>query len=276
MAKAQYIGVGGVARKVKQPYVGVSGVARKVKSGYVGVSGVARQFFQGGVPASSLAVGSSVYLKENGTNVEYLVVHQGNPSTSLYDASCNGTWLLRKDVYEKRQYSTSGSNNYPESTTNSYLNSTFLSILDTSVQSAVKQVKLPYTKSTTADYVTSSVVLSGANGFSAKVFLLAAYEVGITYVNYYNVSEDGAKLDFFSTGDTTSSNNKRIAYLEGSAVAWFLRTPGPNSSSAILQVWTDGGPASQNYSTTTFGIRPALILPSTALFNPDTLEFVSA
>ena len=47
MAKAKYIGVGGIARKVSGEYVGVSGIARKVKSGYIGVSGVARQFFLG-------------------------------------------------------------------------------------------------------------------------------------------------------------------------------------------------------------------------------------
>lgn len=47
MAKAQYVGVSGVARKAKQPYVGVDGVARKVKNGFVGVDGVARQFFAG-------------------------------------------------------------------------------------------------------------------------------------------------------------------------------------------------------------------------------------
>lgn len=29
-------------------------------------------------------------------------------------------------------------------------------------------------------------------------------------------------------------------------------------------------------SNSKYGVRPALILPSTALFNPDTLEFVSA
>lgn len=45
MAKAIYVGVSGVARKVKQPFIGVSNVARKVKSGYIGVGGVARQFF---------------------------------------------------------------------------------------------------------------------------------------------------------------------------------------------------------------------------------------
>lgn len=45
MAKAQFIGVGGVARKVKAQHIGVAGVARKVKAGYIGVGGVARQFF---------------------------------------------------------------------------------------------------------------------------------------------------------------------------------------------------------------------------------------
>lgn len=42
----------------------------------------------------SKAVGSVVKIKENGTRVNYLVVHQGKPS-SIYDESCNGTWLLR-------------------------------------------------------------------------------------------------------------------------------------------------------------------------------------
>ena len=45
MAKGAYVGVGGVARKVKKIYIGVGGVARKVKKGYIGVGGVARLFF---------------------------------------------------------------------------------------------------------------------------------------------------------------------------------------------------------------------------------------
>lgn len=44
MAKAVYLGVAGVARKVKKMYIGVNGVARKVKKAYIGVGGVARQF----------------------------------------------------------------------------------------------------------------------------------------------------------------------------------------------------------------------------------------
>ena len=46
--KALYIGVDGVARKVKKAYIGVDNVARKVKKMYMGVEGVARCIFSGG------------------------------------------------------------------------------------------------------------------------------------------------------------------------------------------------------------------------------------
>lgn len=42
-----YIGVNGVARKIKKVYVGVDGVAREVKSGYTGVGGVAKKWWSG-------------------------------------------------------------------------------------------------------------------------------------------------------------------------------------------------------------------------------------
>lgn len=45
MAGKTYVGVGGIARKVRNIYVGVNGVARKVKKVYVGVGGVARPCF---------------------------------------------------------------------------------------------------------------------------------------------------------------------------------------------------------------------------------------
>ena len=45
-----------------------------------------------GILAGDLAVGSSVYLMENGAAAKYLVVNQGKPSgSSLYDDSCDGT-----------------------------------------------------------------------------------------------------------------------------------------------------------------------------------------
>lgn len=60
MAKGQYVGVGGAARRVKQIYVGASSVARKAKSGYEGVSGVARRFFQSGYTWKRYAVNYGV------------------------------------------------------------------------------------------------------------------------------------------------------------------------------------------------------------------------
>jgi len=48
MAKGIYVGVNGVARKVKKVYIGTGNVARKVKKGYIGVGGVARPFWTGG------------------------------------------------------------------------------------------------------------------------------------------------------------------------------------------------------------------------------------
>ena len=56
-----------------------------------------------GIFSGDLAVGSVVKLIENGVATEYLVVNQGKPSgSSLYDDSCDGTWLLRNDIYENR------------------------------------------------------------------------------------------------------------------------------------------------------------------------------
>lgn len=44
------------------------------------------------------AVGSTVKIKVNGTVKDFIIVHQGKPS-SVYDDSCNGTWVLMKDIY---------------------------------------------------------------------------------------------------------------------------------------------------------------------------------
>ena len=47
MAKYAYIGVSGIARKIKKMWGGVDGVAHKVKKAWIGVNGVARLFFSG-------------------------------------------------------------------------------------------------------------------------------------------------------------------------------------------------------------------------------------
>ena len=115
-----------------------------------------------------LSVGSSVYLNVNGAKTEFLVVHQGLPSSD-YDNSCDGTWLMMEALYESRVWHSSLSNSYSASSTHSYLNSTFFNLLDSDINSAVKTVKLPYINGTGS----AGSVASGSSGLSANVFLLS-------------------------------------------------------------------------------------------------------
>lgn len=205
------------------------------------------------------AVGSIVKLKVNGTAKEFIVVHQGKPS-SLYDESCNGTWLLMKDVYENRQWHSSNVNNLENSTIHSYLNTTFLNLLESNIRDVIKQVKIPYRKGGGENGSDQS----GANGLLCKIFLLSGYEVGFTTSDDQYFPVDGAKLSYFESETGSSALNKRIAYLNGSAAVWWLRSPYADYTYNVWVVHTDG--SYYNYGASdSCGIRPALILPSDAL-----------
>lgn len=213
------------------------------------------------VTLSSKAIGSTIKLKVNGSAKDFIVVHQGKPS-SVYDDSCNGTWLLMKDIYENRQWHSSNTNDYANSTIHSYLNSTFLNLFESNIKNAIKQVKLPYRKGSG----TSTTVTSGSNGLSAKIFLLSATETSFDFS--YMPSGEGAELAYFKGCADNSSDSKRVAYLNGSAAGWWLRSPGCDYFGHALYVnssgdWNGGG---CSYSC---GIRPALILPSTLLVSDD-------
>lgn len=217
-----------------------------------------------GILASTLPVGSVVKLMEGGTAVEYLVVNQGIPSnSSLYDASCDGTWLLRKDILELLAYNSSENNSYKASAIHSYINSTFFNLLGEMEQSVIKQVKIPYVNETGG-----AGIASGASGLSAKVFLLSGYEIGIGGADY--LPRDGAKLDYFD--QIAGADPKRIAYLNGSATNWWLRSPYTYRASTT-NVWyvADNGGCNTIRSTYQFGVRPALILSSNALFDEKTM-----
>ena len=213
------------------------------------------------VTLSSKAIGSTIKLKVNGSAKDFIVVHQGKPS-SVYDDSCNGTWLLMKDIYENRQWHSSSTNDYANSTIHSYLNSTFLNLFESNIKNAIKQVKLPYRKGSG----TSTTVTSGSNGLSAKIFLLSATETSFSFS--YMPSGEGAELAYFKGCADNSSDSKRVAYLNGSAASWWLRSPFCSSFSLALYVNSNGGWNGYDCSDSR-GIRPALILPSTLLVSDD-------
>ena len=215
------------------------------------------------VTLSSKAIGSTIKLKVNGSARNFIVVHQGKPS-SVYDDSCNGTWLLMQDIYENRAWHSSNTNDYANSTIHSYLNSTFLNLFESNIKNAIKQVKLPYRKGSG----TSTTVTSGSNGLSAKIFLLSATETSFDFS--YMPSGEGAELAYFKGCADNSSDSKRVAYLNGSAAYWWLRSPlCGNLSVSALYVYSNGGWGYGGYCSFSYGIRPALILPSTLLVSDD-------
>ena len=204
------------------------------------------------VKLGTKAVGSIVKIKVNGAAKDFIIVHQGLPS-SAYDASCNGVWVVMKDIYTTMKWD--GSNNdYLNSDMTAYLNGTFISLIDADIRNAIKQVKIPYTN------YSNNNVMSGSNGLSCKVFLLSGTEVGFSGVSYMNT--EGAKLSYFD------SASKRVAYNGSSAAIWWLRSPHTGYGSNVWSVNT-GGSNYSNWYDNSYGVRPAFVLPSTLVVSDD-------
>lgn len=196
----------------------------------------------------------------------FIVVHQGLPS-SLYDSSCNGTWLLWEQVAGLPSGAL-GDMNYANSNAHTYLNGTFFNQLESSVQSAIQEVKIPhYLSHTMLGGTTNINVASGSSGLSTKVFLLSMSEITGSVSSGAMIYQDGAMLDYFKSGTWTRLTN-----------SWWTR-----SASASLQYDNIGNLIPQSYIqdyynstmgsygawlanvSTAYAYRPAMIL------SPDTL-----
>lgn len=209
------------------------------------------------VKLGTKAVGSIVKLKVGGAAKEFIVVHQGKPS-SIYDESCNGTWLLMRDCYESRQWHSSNVNKLESSTIHSYLNGPFLNLFESNIRNAIKQVKIPYLKGGGA----SGWIESGNSGLHCKIFLLSGYEVGFTTSDTDKFPVDGAKLDYFESGNNSSAQRKRVAYLNDLASSWWLRSPHTGVTTNVWYVTVNGGYSNYSASRSSdIDIRPALVLP---------------
>lgn len=203
---------------------------------------------------SQFSVGDIVKLKENGILTDYIVVNQGKPSV-LYDSSCNGTWLLRKDVYSKDKWDNDNSNVLPGADIFTTMEN-MLKLYDEDVQGAIKTVKIPYCVGGN-----SSTIKSGSNGLSCKLFPLAAQEVGLSPASA-SVAVDGAKLQYFIEGSGMEANARRKAFMNNEVTDWWLRSQKTDSGINVSRVASAGGWSTQS-ANKVYGIRPALILPST-------------
>ena len=260
MAKGVYACIDGVSRNVKQIPLCIDGVSRNTKEGWACVDGVSRQFFPSAISMSSLSVGDSVFMNVNGVRTEFLIVHQGQPSSNggTY-TNAYGIWLLMKDIYTKRKWHSSNYTYYADSEIHNYLNTTFFNMLDAGVASQILQVGLPCTNSNTYS--------SGSLGsVTAKVFLPSLYELyaGVSYVK-----QEGGPLDYFqySTGSgLTDINQRRYAYYKGTITDWWTRTHeydgyGVSSIRGKDAVNSPGTPIQYEAKSTFVGIRPAMIFP---------------
>lgn len=202
------------------------------------------------VKLGTKAVGSTIKLNLNGSPREFLIMHQGNPSTSMYDASCNGTWVRMKEAYENRQWDSSN-NDYANSDVDAWLNGTFLNMLDQNIrEQGVKQVKIPYRPGSGI----STNVNTGANGLSRKAFLLSIREMGLSPRYSPN---DGVTLAYYSGGGT------KVINLNGSPARAWSRSPYliHNGNHYVCTVEADGV-AYLWYCDHSYAVAPALILDS--------------
>lgn len=227
-----------------------------------------------------MAVGDTVKLKVDGASKNFIVVHQGLPSSD-YDSSCNGTWLLMENAYSKKAFD-STNHDYANSDANTYLNNTFFNLLGDDVKESAKQVKIPYTKINTSNGTKGGAALQKqTSGLSVKVFLLSQMEV-LGTVDYDSVLQnysEGTILDYFNGAD----NNARVAKTSsGTAVAWWLRTPrlyannfANANATGEKYITTSGEGSAIAVTTTNAYIRPALILPSTFEVASSTLNGIA-
>ena len=201
---------------------------------------------------STLNVGDSVFVKENGVDTEYLLVHKGNPDASIYDSSCDGAWLLRRDGYNNQVWDTVR-NRWQISDLCFWLRDTYIHYLN--ISSIVKSVKIPY-----AEGLSTSTVYTGTAGLDSKVFLLSGYEVGYTTADNLNFPVDGTKLGYFESGGTESARLRRIANLNGSPSSWWLRSPNTANSTDSWSILYNG---LEGYTSVTNSlvVRPAFIVP---------------
>lgn len=212
-------------------------------------------------------VGQIVKLKESGVPVNYIIVNQGKPA-SMYDASCDGTWLLRQDIAEKGRWDADGLNDYANSDINTYLNSTVLSRFDSGIQAAIKQVKIPYVK----EY-SKGPIETGSNGLLCRLFLLSGAELGLDYAEDAYYLGDGSKLSYFGySSDGSAAESKRIAKYNGAADVWHIRSPSDYNREFYERVWViyKGGTSNNTrWALSEEGIRWAFVLPYDLILSDD-------
>ena len=191
------------------------------------------------------SVGSIVKLKENGVLVDFYVAKHD------YENGLNGsgrTLVVRKDCYDTRQWHTSNVNAYATSAIDAWLNSTYKNLLDADIRGVIGTTKIKYTPGNGNTTVGT---------LERAIFLLSVTELGRS-ASYANT--EGTALSIASS--------LQIAYLNGSAVVQWTRSPYTYGTGGACCLDTNGGVVNNGCSSTD-GSRPAFTLPSTLSVSDD-------
>lgn len=191
------------------------------------------------------SVGSIVKLKENGVLVDFYVAKHD------YENGLNGsgrTLVVRKDCYDTRQWHTSNVNAYATSAIDTWLNSTYKNLLDADIRGVIGTTKIKYTPGNGNTTVGT---------LERAIFLLSVTELGRS-ASYANT--EGTALSIASS--------LQIAYLNGSAVVQWTRSPYTGSTGGACYLYTSGSVGDSSCGFTR-GSRPAFTLPSTLSVSDD-------
>lgn len=191
------------------------------------------------------SVGSIVKLKENGVLVDFYVAKHD------YENGLNGsgrTLVVRKDCYDTRQWHTSNVNAYATSAIDTWLNSTYKNLLDADIRGVIGTTKIKYTPGNGNTTVGT---------LERAIFLLSVTELGRS-ASYANT--EGTELSIASS--------LQIAYLNGSAVVQWTRSPYTNDTYYAYCLNSSGGVGNGSCNST-YGSRPAFTLPSTLSVSDD-------
>lgn len=201
-----------------------------------------------GKKLSEYAVGSTVYLNENGNPVEFYVAKHD------YESDLNGTGrtlLVRKDSYQdSKVWHSSNKNAYATSDIDAWLNGEYKSLLDVDVQTTIATTQFYYT---------------GGNGDTAvktlnrSVFLLSVTELGRSNSN---ANGEGSALSI--------APMLRIAYKNGAEYPQWTRTPYNDSYTKVFD-FNAYGTLANNDCTVAYGARPCFTLPNNAIVNKQSV-----
>ena len=232
--------IDGTAYEIKGGRDLIGGTSYSKQNGKVLIDGTAYDIpFSKGIPLNTITPGAILMLNESGNPVQFYIAKHD------YESGLNGagrTLLVRKDCYDNLQWQKSNINAYASSSIDSWLNGTYKNLLDADIRGVIGTAKIKYTPGNGNNTVGT---------LERAIFLLSATELNRS-ASWFNV--EGTALEIASS--------LQIAYMNGSAVSQWTRSPSPDNAYYVVFLSTNGN-VSRTVGGGAYGARPAFTLPGT-------------